>query len=136
MSEFFFLISLVEISVFCVAFFAFNLFLSFKISSLSTNEKLKGVLELQFSLIAIMLGWVQYLAITLTTGSVMEADIGFCSLYCGVFRFWKEIIQNLSSFFIIFKILVPSTSVVFSLDITFLDSNGSNSQILIIPYWH
>ena len=61
------LINLVGMFVFCVALFAFKFFISFKISSLSTNEKLKSVLELQFSLIAIMLGWVLYLTIALIT---------------------------------------------------------------------
>ena len=102
MSEFS-LTNLVGMPVYFVALFAFELFISLKMSSLSTNEKLKGILELPFSLIAIMLGWALYLTIPLITGS----DIGFCSLYCGILRFWinskKEIIQNLSSFFIIFK---------------------------------
>ena len=40
MSEFS-LINLVGMSVFCVALFAFKFFISFNISSLSTNEKLK-----------------------------------------------------------------------------------------------
>ena len=101
MSEFS-LTNLVGMPVYFVALFAFELFISLKMSSLSTNEKLKGILELPFSLIAIMLGWALYLIIPRITGS----DIGLCSLYCGIFRFWinskKEIIQNLSSFFIIF----------------------------------
>ena len=45
MSEFS-LINLVGMSVFCVAFFVFEFFISLKISSLSTNEKLKRALEL------------------------------------------------------------------------------------------
>ena len=48
------LINLVGISVFCVALFVCKLFVSFKISSLPTDEKLKGVVELQLFLIAIM----------------------------------------------------------------------------------
>ena len=70
MSEFS-LINLVGMSVFCVALFAFKFFISFKISSLSTNEKLKRVLELQFSLIAVMLGWALYLTIVLITRCLM-----------------------------------------------------------------
>ena len=80
MSEFS-LIDLVGMSVFSVAFFAFKYFISFKISSLYANEKLKRVLELQFSLIAIMLGWFLYLAITLIAGSLMEAGIRYCKCY-------------------------------------------------------
>ena len=80
--------NLVGMSVFCVALLAFKFFISFKLFSLSTNEKLKRVLELQFYLIAIMLGWALYLTIALITGPLMEADIGSCSLYCGIFRFW------------------------------------------------
>ena len=82
------LVNLVGMPVFCVALIAFKFFIYFKISSLSTNEKLKRVLQLQFSLIAIMQGWTLYLTIALITGSLMEADIGSCSLCCGIFRLW------------------------------------------------
>ena len=113
MSEFS-LINLVGMSVFCVALFAFKFFISFKISSLSTNEKLKRVLELQFSLTAIMQGWTLYLTTALITGSLMEADIGSCSLYCGIFRFWiiveKKLFKTLAVSLSFFKILVLSTS--------------------------
>ena len=91
-------------SVVCVALFAFKFFISFKLSSLSTNEKLKRVLVLQFSLIAIIKGWALYLTIALITGSAMEADIESCSLYCGVFRFWI-IVENK-----LFKTLAVSLS--------------------------
>ena len=67
MSEFS-LINLVGMSVFYVALFAFKFFICFKISSLSTNEKLKRVLELQFSLIVIIPGWTLYVTIALITG--------------------------------------------------------------------
>ena len=86
----------------------------FKISSLSTNEKLKRVLELQFSLIAVMLGWTLYLTIAPITGSLMEAYIGSSSLYCGIFRFWiiveKKLFKTLAVSLSFFKILVLSTS--------------------------
>ena len=102
----------------CVALFAFKLFISFKVSSLSTNEKLKDLLELQFSLKAIMRGWALYLTIALITGSLMEADIGSCSLYCRIFRFWikveKKLFKTLAVSLSFLKILVPSTSVIFS----------------------
>ena len=111
------LINLVGISsVFCVALFAFKFFISFNISSLSTNKKLKDVLELKNSLIAIMLGWALYLTIELTTGSLMEEDIGSCSLNCGIFRFWiiveKKLFKTLAvslSFFKILEILETQT---------------------------
>ena len=113
MSEFS-LINLVGMSVFCVALFTFKFFISFKISSLSTNEKLKRVLELQFSLIAVMLGWTLYLTIAPITGSLMEAYIGSSSLYCGIFRFWiiveKKLFKTLAVSLSFFKILVLSTS--------------------------
>ena len=51
-----------------------------------------------------MLGWVLYLTIALTTGSLMEIDIGPCSLYCGNFRFWIIVEKKL------FKILAVSLS--------------------------
>ena len=100
-------INLVGMSVFCVALFAFKFFISFKISSLSTNEKLKGLLKLQFSLIAMMLGWTLYLTIALITESLIEADIRSCSLCCGIFRFliivekklFKTLAVSLSFFF-------------------------------------
>ena len=127
MSEFS-LINLVGMSVFCVALFAYKFFIYFNISSLSTNKKLKGVLELKFSLIAIMLGWALYLTIYLITGSLMEEDIGSCSLYCGIFRFWiiveQKLFKTLAVSLSFFKILVPSTSVIFSLDIILFHSNG------------
>ena len=123
----FYSINLVGISVFCVALFAFKFFISFKVSSLSTNEKLKHVVELQFFLIAVMLGWVLYLTV-LITWSLMEADIGSCSFYCGIFRFFmiveKKLFKTLAVFLSFFKILLSSTSVIFSLDIILLDSNG------------
>ena len=122
------LINLVGMSVFCVALIAFKFFISFKISYLSTNEKLKRVLELQFSLIAIMQGWAIYLTITLITGPLMEADIGSCSLYCGIFRFQiivkKKLFKTLAVSLSFFKILVPSTIVIISTDIILLESNG------------
>ena len=88
-------INFVRLSVFCVALFAYKFFISFKISSLSTNEKLKGVLELQLFLIAIMLVWTLHLTIFFSTRSLMEADMGSCSLYCGVFRFWMIVGKKL-----------------------------------------
>ena len=61
-----------------------------------------------------MLGWVLYLTI-LITGSLMEADIGSCSLYCGIFRFLmiveKKLFKTLAVSLSFFIILVLSTSV-------------------------
>ena len=61
-----------------------------------------------------MLGWALYLIIALITGSLMEADIGSCSLYCGIFRFWiiveKKLFKTLAVSLSFFKILVLSTS--------------------------
>ena len=125
-------INLVGISVFCVALFAFKFFFSFIISTLSTNEKLKGVIELQFSLIAIMLGWTLYIMIALITGSLMEADIGSCSLYCGIFRFWiiveKKSFKTLAVSLSFFKFWLLQ-------QVLLLDSNGLTSfQFFIIAY--
>ena len=97
------------------------------------------ILELQFSLIAKMLGWALYLTI-LITGSLMEADIGSCSLYCEIFRFLmiveNKLLKTLAVFLSFFKTLVPSTSVIFSLDIILLDSNGLTAfqKFYIITY--
>ena len=52
----FYLINFVGMSAFCVASFACKLFISFKISSLLTHQKLKCVPELQLFFMAIMLG--------------------------------------------------------------------------------
>ena len=100
------LINLVGMSVFCVALIAFKFFISFKISYLSTNEKLKRVLELQFSLIGnnARMGHIfnNYPHNWATDGS---------RYWILLFILWdvqisnnskKEIIQNLDSFFIIF----------------------------------
>ena len=65
------LINLVGMSVFCVALFDCNILISFRISTFSTNEKLQLDLEVQFSLIAIILGWVLYFTIALMTGSLI-----------------------------------------------------------------
>ena len=100
-------------SVLCVALFAYKFVIFIKISSLPTDEKLKDVLELQFSLIARMIGWTLYLTNALITGSLMETDIGSCSLYCGIFRFWiiaeKKLFETLAVCLSFFKILVPRT---------------------------
>ena len=95
--------NLVGMSVFCVALLAFKFFISFKLFSLSTNEKLKRVLELQFYLIAIMLGWALHLTIALITESLMEADIECCSLYCEFSRFWIIVEKKLFKTFNIFS---------------------------------
>ena len=50
------LINLVGMSIFCVAFFDGNILISFRISTFSTNEKLRLDLAVQFSLMAIILG--------------------------------------------------------------------------------
>ena len=55
------LINLVGMSVFCVALFDCNILISFRISTFSTNEKLKSDLEVQFSLMAIIFGWALWL---------------------------------------------------------------------------
>ena len=47
--------NLVGMLVFCVALFDCNILISFKISTFSTNEKVKLDLEVQFSLVAIIL---------------------------------------------------------------------------------
>ena len=114
-------------SIFCVALCAFIFCISFKIYSLSTNKTLKRVLELQFSLIAIMLGWVLYLIITLITGSLMEADIRSDSLHYEIFRYWKIVEKKFKTWAVslsFLKMLVLSTSAIFSLDIILLDSIG------------
>ena len=51
------LIHLVGMSAFCIALFDCNILISFRIATFSTNEKLNLDLEVQFSLIAIKLGW-------------------------------------------------------------------------------
>ena len=56
--------------------------------------------------------------------TLMEADIGSCSLCSGIFRFWMIVEKNLFKNLSFFKILVSSTSVIFSLDIISLDRNG------------
>ena len=47
--------NLVGMLVFCVALFDCNILISFKISTFSTNEKVILDLEVQFSLVAIIL---------------------------------------------------------------------------------
>ena len=65
-----------------------------------------------------MLGWALYLTIVLITESLMEVDIGSCSLYCGIFRFWiiveNKLFKTLAVSLSFFKILVPSTSYLFT----------------------
>ena len=62
------LINLVGMSVFCVTLFDYNILISFRIYTFSTNEKLTLDLEMQFSLIAIIFGWALYFTIALMTG--------------------------------------------------------------------
>ena len=51
-------------------------------------------------------------------------DIVSCSLYCGIFKFWiiveKKLFKTLAVSLSFFKILLPSASAVFSLDIILL----------------
>ena len=61
-------INLVEMSAFCVALFDWEIIISLRVSTFSTNEKLKLDLEVQFSLTEITLGWVLYFTIALMTG--------------------------------------------------------------------
>ena len=83
---------------------------------------MKGVLELQFSLIAITLGWTLYLKISLITRSLIEADIVFYSLYCEIFRFWIIVENKLFKSFLFksifftsfFKVLVPNKCYLFT----------------------
>ena len=50
-----------------------------------------------------MLGWALYLTIALITGSLMKADVGSCSLYCAIFRFWITVEKNYSKPYHFFK---------------------------------
>ena len=61
-------INLVEMSAFFVALFDWEIIISLRVSTFSTNEKLKLDLEVQFSLTEITLGWVLYFTIALMTG--------------------------------------------------------------------
>ena len=65
------LINLVGMSVYCVALIDCNILIFFRISTFSTNEKLELVLEVQFSLIAIILRWALYFTTALMTGSLI-----------------------------------------------------------------
>ena len=61
-------LNLVEMSAFFVALFDWEIIISLRVSTFSTNEKLKLDLEVQFSLTEITLGWVLYFTIALMTG--------------------------------------------------------------------
>ena len=61
-------INLVEMSTFFVALFDWEIIISLRVSTFSTNEKLKLDLEVQFFLTEITLGWVLYFTIALMTG--------------------------------------------------------------------
>ena len=90
-------------SVFCVTLFDYNIFISFRIFTFSTNEKLTLYLEMQFSLIAIIFGWALYFTIALMTGYLIFSvtDIFRCSVNLIKLRnvkigydIRKEFIQN------------------------------------------
>ena len=69
------LINLVGMSVLCVALFDCDILISFRISTFSTNEKLKLDLEVQFSLMAIILVCTLYFTMALMTGSLKFSDV-------------------------------------------------------------
>ena len=122
------LINLVGMSVLCVALFNCNILIFFRISTFSTNEKLKLDLEIQFSLIAVALGWALYFTIALMTGSLIFSDVRSIWLNCGMLRLvtilaknsFKTLAVSLSPL----MILSPSTIVIFSFEIILFDNSG------------
>ena len=62
-------------SVFRDALFDCNILISLRISTFSTNDKLKLNLEVQVSFIAITLGLALYFTIALTTGLLIFSDV-------------------------------------------------------------
>ena len=120
--------NLVGISVFCVALFDCNILISFKISTFSTNEKVKLDLEVQFSLVAIILEWALYFTTALMNRSLILSDVQSIWLNCGMLRLvttlaktsFKPLAVSLS----LLMILSPSTIVIFSFEIILFDNNG------------
>ena len=76
------LINSVGLLVFCVPLFDCNTLISFRISTFSTNEKLKLDLEVQFSLIAITLGWVLFISNSLNdwTTNIFRCSVNLIKL--------------------------------------------------------
>ena len=108
------LINLVGLSVFCVASFDCNILISFRISTFSTNEKLKLDLEVQFSLVAIILGWPLYFTIVLMTGSLIFSDVrSVCGMLRLVMTLEKKSFKNLAVSLLLLIILSSSKSLFF-----------------------
>ena len=122
------LINLVGMSVLCVALFNCNILIFFRISTFSTNEKLKLDLEIQFSLIAVALGWALYFTIALMTGSLIFSDVRSIWLNCGMLRLVTILAKNsfktLAVSLSLLMILSPSTIVIFSFEIILFDNSG------------
>ena len=98
------------------------------ILSRSTWEKLKGKPQLQFSFIAIRLGWNLYFIIAFISESPMSWLTSSVSLYWGIPRFVMILEKNsfrtdamLLSFS---KMLSSSSRVMFSSEITLFDNKG------------
>ena len=123
-----FLISLVGMSVFCVALFDCNILISFTMSTFSTNKKLKLDLEVQFSLMAITLGCALYFTIALMTGSLIFSDVRSIWLNCGMLRLVTILAKNsfktLAVSLSLLMILSPSTIFIFSFEIILFDNNS------------
>ena len=125
------LINLVGITVSYVALFDCNILFSFRISAFSTNEKLKLDLEVQFSLLAIILGWALCLTIALMNGSLIFSDIRSMWLNCGMLRLVTTLEKNsfktLAVSLYLLTILSPSAIFIFSFEILLFDNNGLNT---------
>ena len=115
-------------SVFCVALFDCNIIISFRISTFSTNEKLKLDVEVQFSLMAIILGCALYFTVALMTASLIFSDFLSVWFNCGMLRLVtilaKNSFKNLAVLLSLLMILSPSTIVIFSFEIILFDNNG------------
>ena len=115
----------------------FNVSTSFRISTFSTNEKLKLDLEVQFSLMAIILGWALYFTIVLMAGSLIFSDVRSIWLNCVmlglVMTLEKKSFKTLAVSLLLLVILSSSKSLFFSFEILF-DNNGLTTvQNFLLP---
>ena len=125
-------------SVFCVSLFHCNILISFRKSTFSTNEKLKLDLQVQFYLMAIILGWALYFTMALMTESLIFSDVRSIWLNCGMLRLVttleKDSFKTLAFSLSLLMILLPSTIVIYSFEIILFDNNGlSTLQNFLLP---
>ena len=121
-------IILVGILLSCVAFDVDKFFISFKKNFLSINWKSKRDFESHFWFVTRMLGSSLYLTKALITGSRIFSQIWSSELNCGILRFLimllKKSFNILAVYLPSFIILTYSINVIFSLEMTSLDTNG------------